>query len=266
VLAHPDDESLGFGGALVRYGSEGIETSLVTATLGQKGRYRGLPPSDPAHPGTERIAAMREAELRAACEVIGIRDLALLGYMDGALDQVDPAEVIGRIAHHLRRVRPHVVLTFGPEGAYGHPDHIAISQFTGAAIVRAADPTYQTPGEPLAPHAVSKLYWRVSTKAEWDVYESVIKKLVSVVDGVERQAVPWPDWQITTTIDTRAQSETVWRAVSCHTSQVGSYEKLHALPPDQQAALWGAQQYYRVFSIVNGGRAVETDMFAGLRD
>src|SRR5437870_1282236 len=73
VLAHPDDESLGFGGALVRYGNEGIETSLVTATLGQKGRYRGLPPSDPGHPGTERIAAMREAELRAACEVIGIR-------------------------------------------------------------------------------------------------------------------------------------------------------------------------------------------------
>jgi len=266
VLAHPDDESLGFGGVLVRYAAEGVETSVVTATMGQRGRYRGIPPTDPSHPGTERIATIREAELRAACEVLGVRDLSLLGYMDGALDQVDPADAIGRIVHHLRRVRPHVVVTFAQDGAYGHPDHIAVCQFTGAACVLAADASYAAPGPPLPPHAVSKLYWRVNIASEWAVYQSAVKKLVSVVDGIERPAVPWPEWQVTTAIDTRAQCETVWRAVSCHQSQVGSYEKLHALPPDQQEALWGTQRYYRAFSTVNGGRALETDLFAGLRD
>ena len=71
VLAHPDDESLGLGGTLAKYASEGVEVSLVTATRGDGGRYRGLPQSDPGHPGRPALAAIREEELRALFTVLG---------------------------------------------------------------------------------------------------------------------------------------------------------------------------------------------------
>lgn len=266
VLAHPDDESLGFGGALARCFEDGVGTYLVTATMGQRGRFHGRPQTDPEHPGAERLAVIREAELLAAAEALGVQELSLLGYMDGALDQVDAREATERIAMHIRHARPQVVLTFAPDGAYGHPDHIAISQLTTAAIVRAADPSFAPAGsESIKPHAVSKLYYRVSPAAWWAAYEAAMKKLTITVDDVAREAGPWPDWQITTVIDTRAQWPTVWRAVSCHESQIGSYDKLRDLPPEQHEALWGQQHFYRAFSTVNGGRAQETDLFEGLR-
>jgi LmbE family N-acetylglucosaminyl deacetylase len=267
VLAHPDDESLGFGGALARAVREGIETHLITATLGQRGRLNGKPPGDPEHPGPDRMAELREAELLGAAEALGVKELSLLRYMDGALDQVDAREAITRIAAHVRGARPQVVLTFGPDGAYGHPDHIAVCQLTTAALVVAADPAFVPPGaEALAPHAVSKLYYRVWPPEEWLAYQATTKKLGITVDGVHREPVAWPHWEITTVIDTRGQWPTVWKAVSCHQSQITAYEKLSAVPPDQHEALWGRQHFYRALSTVNGGRAVETDLFAGLRD
>jgi hypothetical protein len=88
---------------------------------------------------------------------------------------------------------------------------------------------------------------------------------VSRVDGVERHAMPWPDWAITTRIDTRAQWPDVWRAVCCHQTQVANYARLKDLAPEHHEALWGIQEFYRALSFVNGGRAPETDLFAGLR-
>ena len=151
VLAHPDDESLGTGGTLARYAAEGVETYLVTATRGERGWF-----GDPdQNPGLAELGRIREAELRAAARALGLREVVFLDYVDGELDRADPAEAVARIAGHLRRVRPQVVLTFGPEGGYGHPDHIAISQLTAAAIVRAADAGHACPAG-LAPHTVAK--------------------------------------------------------------------------------------------------------------
>lgn len=261
VLAHPDDETLGLGGVFARYAAEGMETSLVTATRGDAGRYRGVK-EGPEHPGPEMLARIREGELRAAAQVLGIRDVTLLGYGDGRLDQAEPREAVGRIAAEIRRIRPHVVLTFAPDGAYGHPDHVAICQLATAAVLAAADGDSGGGG---APHAVSKLYYMASTRARWDAYQAAFKKLVSLVDGVERQAQPWPEWMITTVVDTREQWPTVWRAVVCHDSQVGGYEKLKSLPPEHHESLWGRQEFYRAMSVVNGGRRMETDLFEGLR-
>ena len=218
------------------------------------------PPAASAAATTDRpsltpaeVGALREAELLAACDVLGITEVRCLDYLDGALDQVDPREAAAKIAGHIRRVRPHVVLTFGPEGAYGHPDHIAISQLAAAAIVRAAG---CDAGQP--PHQVSKLYYIAWTKPKWDAYQAALKTLKAKVDGVERQAAPWPDWAVTTVIDTTQYSPVVWRAVSCHHTQMSIYQNLGHLPAEDHRALWGSQEFYRVFSLVNGGRAVET--------
>jgi LmbE family N-acetylglucosaminyl deacetylase len=260
VLAHPDDESLGTGGTLAKYATEGIATYLVTATRGERGRFGDCAQS----PGPAVVGEAREAELLAAARELGLRDVRLLGYPDGALDRVNPGDAAASIAGHLRRVRPQVVVTFGPEGAYGHPDHIAISQLTAAAIVHAADPAFgdRAGGEP---HRVSKLYFIAWGQKKWAAYQAALKKLIAHVDGVERQVVPWQDWAITTVIDTKDVWPTVWRAVSCHKTQMSIYKKLGDLSDEHQQSLWGTQEFYRVFSSVNGGRTQESDLFEGLR-
>jgi LmbE family N-acetylglucosaminyl deacetylase len=261
VLAHPDDESLGTGGALALSAAEGVATYLVTATRGERGRFGDSQES----PGPETVGRVREAELLAAARELGVREVSFLDYMDGALDRVDAAEAIARIAGHLRRVEPHVVITFGPEGAYGHPDHVAIGQLTTAAIVCAADPGFASRPAIGEPHRVSKLYFIAWSQKKWTAYQTALRKLVSKVDGEERQAVPWPDWAITTVLDTRRVWPAVWRAVSCHRTQMAIYRKLEELPEEHQSSLWGTQEFYRVFSVVNGGRVQESDLFEGLR-
>jgi LmbE family N-acetylglucosaminyl deacetylase len=265
VLAHPDDESMGVGGVIAKYAAAGVEVSLVVATPGQRGRFHGHPQGDSRHPGPEALARIREEELHAAAAVLGIRDVTLLDYEDQLLDQASPAEAIARIAHHIRRLRPQVVVTFGPDGTYGHPDHIAISQLTAGAVVEAATDEILDNGRAQG-HEVSKLYYLVWPQDMLDAFDHAYRRLVSRVDGFDRRVVAWPEWQITTIVDTREEWQTVWRAVSCHQTQVNAYERLVNLPDEQHSALWGRQCFYRVFSRVNGGRARETDLFEGLRD
>lgn len=257
VLAHPDDESLGTGGILAKYGTEGVETFLVTATRGERGRI------GTERPGPAVVGPVREAELRRAVEVLGVQQLHLLDYLDGELDRAEPIAAAAQIATLVRAIRPQVVVTFGADGAYGHVDHVAISQLTGAAIVAAASPDADAVAG--APHAVSKLYWMVESAATWETYQRAFGALVYRVDGVDRRSNAWPDWAITTRIDTSRYREQVWRAVDCHVSQISGYAKLRGLSPEDQAALWREQTFYRVFSRVNGGRALEADLFAGLR-
>ena len=251
VFAHPDDESLGTGGTLARYAAEGVETSLITATRGERGRFGDAG----ERPGAEVVGRTREGELRAAAEILGVRDITMLGYPDGALDSVDPIAAQETIASHFCRVKPHVVITFGPDGAYGHPDHIAISQLTTAAVVRAA-----TMG-----HAVSKLYYIAWSASTWAAYQSALKTLTVTVDGAQRSIVPVPDWAITTRIDASAVWETAWRAVQCHRTQISVYRHLDELTSDQHRALWGVQEFSRALSCVNGGRTRESDLFDGIR-
>ncbi len=181
ILAHPDDESLGTGGILAKYAAEGVETYLITATRGERG-WMGDEKDDP---GLEALGRLRTGELQAAAQVLGLREVHFLDYIDGDLDQADPAEAIAKIVAQLRRVRPHVVVTFDPFGAYGHPDHIAISQFTQAAIVAAADPTYgRINGDGAASRGQAVLHGRSQDLIA--AYQSVIGDITMNVDGVVR--------------------------------------------------------------------------------
>jgi len=258
VLAHPDDESLGMGGTLAKYAAEGIETYLVTATRGERGWFG----AKKDNPGLDALGKIREVELQNAARELGIREVNFLDYIDGDLDQVDPAEATAKIVSHLKRIRPQVVITFDPNGAYGHPDHIAICQFTTAAVLAAADPDYSNT---YTPHRVAKLYYMAWPKGKFDAYESVFGELTMRVDNIARRTTPWPNWAVTTVIDTASYWNTVWKAVSRHKSQLVAYSQLEHLSPEHHKALWGSQEYYRALSLVNGGRARETDLFEGLR-
>jgi LmbE family N-acetylglucosaminyl deacetylase len=260
VYAHPDDETLGPGGVLAKYAAEGIETYLITATRGE----HGWPGPKEEYPGMTELGQIREKELRAAADVLGIHELILLDYIDGDLDRADPPEIIGQIASQIRRIRPQVVLTFDPQGVYGHPDHIAISQFTLAALVKAAG-TDTIGADQNAPHQVSKLYFHAENKALLEAYQALLGEIRMPVDGEERGAEGWIDWAITTEVDIADYWQTFIRAVACHRTQQLQPEKFVTFAEQYDRSIWGRRTYYRAYSMVNGGRKKETDLFAGLR-
>ena len=174
---------------------------------------------------------------------------------------------IRKIAGHLRRLKPHVVITFGPDGAYGHPDHIAISQLTTAAIACAADPSFDCEPNVEAPHRVSKLYFVAWSAGKWSAYQAALKKLVANVDGASSgRSCRGREWAITTWFSTpRRCGRRCGAPCTCHKTQMSIYRKFETLPVEHQRSLWGSQEFYRVFSTVNGGRVRESDVFEGLR-
>jgi LmbE family N-acetylglucosaminyl deacetylase len=155
VFAHPDDETFCAGGTFVRYAEQGAEIMVVSATRGQAGQIRD------AASGTRRtIAAVREAELRLACERLGITNVRCLDHVDGSLADAEFPALVDEVAEVICEFRPDVIITFGPDGGYGHPDHVTISAATTAACQRAADPGH-LPGRTIIPplHWPPRLYY-----------------------------------------------------------------------------------------------------------
>src|SRR6476661_3167681 len=147
VHAHPDDEATGTGGVLARYASEGIRTVLVTCTDGRCGDGPGgVKPGEPGH-DPEAVAAARATELEASCAILGVDSLEVLGYGDsgmmgwaaneapGAFWSTPVEEGAARLAELMERYQPDVVVTYDPNGFYGHPDHIQAHR----VAVRAAE-------------------------------------------------------------------------------------------------------------------------------
>jgi LmbE family N-acetylglucosaminyl deacetylase len=260
VFPHPDDETLGMGSTLARYAAEGMETYVVCATRGERGWFD----SEGLNPGMEAVGRIREAELRCAAESLGLREVSFLDYIDGDVDQAKPEEIIGKIVTHIRRVRPHVVVTFAPDGAYGHPDHIALSQFTQGAIVCAADRNF-VDALVQNPHRVLKFYYMVDSLDVVQAANEAFGGIRMDIDGTTRHHVGWEDWQITTSLENNAYLEQVQKAMLCHKSQIPGYHPIDQWPLERLARIFGTGHFYRVFSLVNSGRKKETDLFDGLR-
>lgn len=261
VFAHPDDESMGMGGTLAKYSAEGVETHLVCASRGEKGWFG---PEEQA-PGPERLGQIRTRELENAVGELGLTSLHFLGHVDGEVDEANHAEAIGRIVTHIRLIQPQVVVTFPPDGNYGHPDHIAIGQFTNAAIVCAADSTYADP-ENLPAHRVAKLYYMVDSENFINLIAPFMGDMSFPVGDQLRGEVAWKEWMITTRIDMAEHCHVAWRAIRCHESQLPSLGALADMHEDAATAILAMQgTFFRAYSLVNGGRELETDLFAGLR-
>jgi LmbE family N-acetylglucosaminyl deacetylase len=132
VWAHPDDETYSAGGIMARAVDEGNRVVCVSATRGEQGTsdYERWPPG-------ERLAAVRTKELEASLAELGLTEHIWLDYPDGRCDEVDEYEPVARLVAILRDVRPDTVLTFGPDGMTGHPDHIAVSRWMTAALPQA---------------------------------------------------------------------------------------------------------------------------------
>jgi LmbE family N-acetylglucosaminyl deacetylase len=260
VFAHPDDESMGMGAALAKYAAEGISTHLVCATRGEKGWFG---PGE-TYPGPQALGQTRTAELLAAARELGLQSVDFLNAIDGELDQADSAETTARLVSLLRDVRPQVVVTFGPDGDYGHPDHIAICQLTAGALVCAADPAYPANG---TPHRVAKFYFMVNSPQLAELLLAQFGDAISIeVNGVRRSTVAWPDWAITTRLDLKPHWQAARRAILCHRSQLPSLGDVEHLPDEAWQTITSATNaFFRQYSLVALPPGPETDFFSGLR-
>ncbi len=274
VLAHPDDESFGTGGTLARYSWMGAAVHLVCATGGEEGSF------DPEHlQGYESIAAKRQAELECAARALGLTSVTLLGYRDSGMAgapsnqhpqalAAQPQEaVVARVVGAIRRLRPHVVITFDPIGGYRHPDHIAIQRATVEAFHAAGDPArFPEEGEPWQPQ---KLYFQTFSRAflrlaVWlmPLFGQDPRRFGRNKD-VDLASLAEVDFPIHARIDYLPVVEARLAAARCHASQGG--ERFAAgLLAWLGRLLGGSETYMRAFPEAPPGLR-ERDLFEGVR-
>ena len=150
LLAHPDDEIFIAGVTIAKYAAAGVEIGVVCATRGERGKTGDICSRD-------EMSRVREAEVRDAAQILGIRHLEILSYEDQMLASAPPDEIRRAIVVALRRQRPQTAVTFDPNGRTLHPDHIAIRRFASDAVAAAADPRWcPETGEP---HTVERMLW-----------------------------------------------------------------------------------------------------------
>lgn len=156
VFAHPDDETFAVGGTLAKLAARGVHIDLFCATDGDAGKSSGIPVASRAE-----LGALRRSELSAAARLLGIESLTTPGHPDGGLREVDQDRLIGEIVLFIRRCRPDVVLTFGPEGApTQHGDHRAISRAATAAFFLAPLATeYSAQSREVSPHRAARIFY-----------------------------------------------------------------------------------------------------------
>ncbi len=128
IWAHPDDETWASAGLMAMANANGQRTCCVTATYGEAGVQ------DEARWPAKELANIRKRELAAACKILGIGCQCYLGCIDCHCTEDKSAKMIAKIRDHIFKETPDTIVTFGPSGSTGHPDHIAVSDWTTQAV------------------------------------------------------------------------------------------------------------------------------------
>ena len=233
VFAHPDDESLACGGLLAWCAAIGVKASLLCLTRGEGG------------PGAESGPANRAAELDAAARILGLADVTLLEHPDGMLPWVDAGLVEADIAAALDRLRPDVVVTFGEDGLYWHPDHIAVHERTTAAVAAAearggAAPALYYVTMPIG--SMRAVVTRALEKAAGVVPPPAPPQYILGIDNVDAfgaDAEP-----PTLVLDVRPFAARKLQAIRCHESQLTDCA-LTWIDEAEAPALLGVEQFRR---------------------
>ncbi|TDV47075.1 N-acetyl-1-D-myo-inositol-2-amino-2-deoxy-alpha-D-glucopyranoside deacetylase [Actinophytocola oryzae] len=267
VHAHPDDESLWTGGTIARYAAAGVQVTLVTCTLGEEGEV--IPPSlrSLASDAADQLGGYRIGELRAACSALGVSDHRWLGgvgrWRDSgmagteanrhprAFASGDLDEQAAALAEVVERVRPQVVITYGPDGGYGHPDHVRAHEVTMAAC-----------------DGVDRVFFAVTSRG---ATEAGVAALAGYADLPFRLPEPdelpvTDDDVITTVVDTAEALSVKMRAMAAHPTQItvwhgGEGERAYALSNGIAQPIPPAEFYLLGRGPAEGAA---TDLFGGL--
>jgi N-acetyl-1-D-myo-inositol-2-amino-2-deoxy-alpha-D-glucopyranoside deacetylase len=303
VHAHPDDETVGTGGTMAKYATEGERVVLVTCTRGELGEI--VAPELDTPENHRRLGEIRAAELEAALGVLRVTEWENLGYHDsgmmGAPGNDDPRcfwqapldDAIRRLVWLVRRYRPDVMTAYNDFGGYGHPDHIRTHQVAVGAFSRAGDPDWYR--EQLAPeHGGTGPALDAGGVAPWTpskLYEQVIPASVRTamqerIEAMGRRGL-WsppenatpeqlaeheeylakmlvPDEMVTTQVDISNVLDAKWQAILRHVTQISLDSPFMAFGIDGWRELWSVESFILRESRVPA-TPPETDLFAGLR-
>ncbi|MFS8478854.1 MAG: N-acetyl-1-D-myo-inositol-2-amino-2-deoxy-alpha-D-glucopyranoside deacetylase [Micromonosporaceae bacterium] len=277
VHAHPDDESIGTGATMARYAAEGAHVTLVTCTLGEEGEIHVPELAQLEASQADQLGGYRIGELAAACAALGVHDHRFLGgagrYRDSGMMgtpanehprcfwRADLDEAAGHLVEIIREVRPQVLVTYDPNGFYGHPDHIQAHRVAMRAAERAATQGF----------GPEKIYWTAMPRS---VLESGLAAFAessyNPFEGVERvDDVPFatPDDEIAARIDATKYADAKVAAMRAHATQIPPESWLYAIAGNFGEEFMGVE-YYRLAAGVRGRgtgpHAWEEDLFAGL--
>ncbi|MFF0394526.1 N-acetyl-1-D-myo-inositol-2-amino-2-deoxy-alpha-D-glucopyranoside deacetylase [Streptomyces sp. NPDC005248] len=291
VHAHPDDESINNGATMALYAAQGAQVTLVTCTLGEEGEV--IPP-ELAHLVADRddtLGTHRIGELAAAMKELGVTDHRFLGgpgrfrdsgmmgaeqnHRPGAFWDTDVDDAAAYLVEVIRSVRPQVLVTYDPDGGYGHPDHIQAHRVAMRAADLAADPAYRSgPDAPqeaagASPHTIDKIYWNRVPRA---VAEQAFARLratapdafpgIAAIDDVPGVV---NDTQITTEIDGAVHAAAKAAAMRAHSTQIAVDGPFFALSNDLGQPVFTTEYYELVRGASGAPEGVrEHDLFAGV--
>ena len=217
VLAHPDDESFGCAGALALAHEAGATTRLLVVTRGEAGTADGMP--DAAFGDT------REAELICAARAIGLDEVSILdGYPDGGVADQPFETLVDEIAAWLADRRPSAVITFGPHGVTGHPDHIVVGNATRWAVERLAESGIA----PNSVYVISPIFDPGGNLYDLSAEEQAATHRIEITDLADRKLA----------------------ALECHASQTDTADEIAALRAAIQGDFVIHEGYHRVRPLV----------------
>ena len=248
LFAHPRDASLLTGGTLARYAGAGCEVVLVSATRGEAAPI--------LRPTAAGLGAVRTREFQAAGRILGVRDVVLLDYPDGALASLEPEILEDLFTDLIRAVEPEVVLTFGRDGLNGDPDHRAVHIAASGAFFTARALVSDGSSVP------AKLYFALTP-------EQHTRRALRVLEacGVPTGAIPGVGGSIesasgvSTIIDVRASLGRKLEALRAHASQLDP--GFDGIDRALLADLWGQEFFVRAFPHPWITGVIEGDLLAG---
>jgi LmbE family N-acetylglucosaminyl deacetylase len=239
IFAHPDDESVFAAGVACRVVADGGAVGLCTATIGERGKA-----GEPAVCALADLGLVRQRELLEASRLIGVSMLRVLGYPDRGLANAPGDTIRRQLVEAVRSFRPHVVVTFDPNGSNLHPDHVAISRFAGDAVSAATDPRwYPELGET---HRVARLVWTLPVRP-WDLLRTK-----------DPTAEPGADF----VIDVSAWTSQKAAALRAHRTQHLNMERIFFSKPNVERLL-GTELFRQAWGPAPGTRPAG-DLFEGL--
>ena len=238
IFPHPDDETFTTAGTLAAAVARGVPVTVICTTRGEAGES-----SIPGLDDPERLGAVREQELREAMRHLGVTDVRFLGYRDSGMEGSAEAEhprafvrapidaVATELAAAIREVQPQAVVTFGPEGMYGHPDHLHIHHAVVRAVALAADPTHRL-GTATGPWQTPALYFGTFPREEM---QELLDRPGSPLEFMEpgaRDRVGVPLAEITHVVDITPWSDAKRAAIAAHVTQIGEGGPLQHIPAE----------------------------------
>lgn len=274
VYGHPDDEQ-GVSGLLAKYARVGVEVTLVCGTRGEAGE---IAPGVEAT--VENLGRVRENELRCAAEKIGVAHLYFLDYRDSGmagtpenddprcLCQANVMEVTEKVVRLVRQHRPQVLLTFDPNGGYGHPDHIKAHQAAMIAYYVAGDarvfPEHVRDG--LEPWTPSKIYWGAFTRGRFKQVAEAAQQMGAAMSIPLQEFLKrgTPDECVTTRIDVAEFVDLKLDALSCHASQLDPNNVWQKIPQEIRREGMKVETLIRAESRTEPVLEVESDLFQGI--